>query len=65
MCVCVCVCVYKISEKQHLRLLKHYFVIVSFTHGGDLQTIKYTMKPTKKTYLICSMILNNLFRDIQ
>ena len=25
---------------------------VSFTHGGDLQTTKYTMKPTKKTYLI-------------
>ena len=25
---------------------------VSFTHGGDLQTIKYTMKPTKKSYLI-------------
>ena len=30
-------------------LIKYYFVTVSFTHGGDLQTKNYTMKPTKKT----------------
>ena len=41
----VCVYIYI----QHVSLLKNYFVTVSFLHSDYLQTIKYTMKPTKNT----------------
>ena len=49
MYVCVCVYIYIYIYIQHVSLLKNYFVTVSFLHSDYLQTIKYTMKPTKNT----------------
>ena len=38
----------EIIPHKYTNLLKYYFVTASFQHGDDLQTTKYTIKPTKK-----------------
>ena len=38
----------EIIPHKYTNLLKYYFATASFQHGDDLQTTKYTIKPTKK-----------------
>ena len=48
----ICICVIGEMTTHKFTKILFYFVTASSTHGGDLQTVKYNMKPTKNTYLV-------------